>query len=284
LTDRITLVDIGARGGIDARWKPFYEKISVIGFEADPNERRRLNARQWPYPFKLLPAALGASDGEEATLYITAQPGCSSLLRPNYTLCSQFDYGRAMEVREQIKLKLSRLDTALTGLQPDVIKIDTQGTELDILKGAGRLLNSTIAVECEVEFVELYEGQPLFGEVDAFLRSAGFALRGLRRTCWRNRAESYLNAAGGQLIHGDALWLRPALLSTPKAFIALAAYRQFDLLSMLGVTDLVPRRSWLDRAMSTVVATTGFTNRGLRRFVDRLRPVNATDWHDADFF
>jgi hypothetical protein len=30
-----------------------------------------------------------------------------------------------------------------------------------------------------VSFIELYEGQPLFGEIDKFLQSAGYRLRGI---------------------------------------------------------------------------------------------------------
>jgi FkbM family methyltransferase len=280
--DKVTLVDVGARNGIGARWKPFHDRISVVAFEPDPAECERLNAQQWPYPFRLLPHALGATDGERVTLHVTEQPGCSSLLEPNHKLCDQFYYGSAMQETARIPLTLSRLDTVLD-IQPDVIKIDTQGTELEILKGAGKLLDNAIAVECEVEFVEQYANQPLFSDVDAFMRAAGFQLRGIRRTYWRNQADRYLHAAGGQLIHGDALWLNPNLQGE-KAHVVLAAYRQFDLLSKAGAVDLIPRLSTFEKIASRLVAATGYTNRELRRAVDRLRPPAARDWHDPDFF
>jgi hypothetical protein len=41
--DPLRLFDVGARGGIDARWRPFYRYIEAVGFEPDPAECDRLN-------------------------------------------------------------------------------------------------------------------------------------------------------------------------------------------------------------------------------------------------
>ena len=54
----------------------------------------------------------------------------------------------------------------------DFIKLDTQGSELDILHGAGSLLDNCSGLQLEVMFSPLYEGQPLFADVDAYLRCA----------------------------------------------------------------------------------------------------------------
>ena len=182
----------------------------MVAFEPDPVECGRLNKQSWPYDIRFLPNALGSQDGTSATLHITKKPGCSSLLKPNYDLCNQFEFGSNMEIVGQYPMTLSRLDT-VCDVQPDMLKVDTQGTELDILQGAGRLLDRVMAVELEVEFVPQYEGQALFADIDAFMRSKGFMLRGLRRTSWRQRAPSP-HAYGGQLIHGD--------VSVPAARIA----------------------------------------------------------------
>src|SRR5262245_9113584 len=168
-----TLVDVGARGGIDERWQPFHGHLSVVGFEPDPVECERLNKQKFPYEIRFIPKALGAENGIQATLNICKKPGCSSLLTPNYELCNQFEFGQSnMEIVGTYPMTLSRLDSACD-VQPDILKIDTQGTELDILKGAGRLLDRTFAVELEVEFVPQYQNQALFADIDAFMRSQG---------------------------------------------------------------------------------------------------------------
>jgi FkbM family methyltransferase len=276
----LTLVDVGARGGIDKRWKPFYSELRVVAFEPDPVECGRLNKQSWPYDIRFLPNALGVQDGTSATLHITKRPGCSSLLKPNYDLCNQFEFGSNMEIVGQYPMTLSRLDS-VCDVQPDMLKVDTQGTELDILQGAGRLLDRVMAVELEVEFVPQYEGQALFADIDAIMRSKGFMLRGLRRTSWRQRAPSP-HAYGGQLMHGDVLYLRHELLDCRAGHLILAAYRQYDLLAKFGATDLIPARPAITSLASKLLS--GWSNRELRRTVDRLRPPTASDWHDPDFF
>ena len=46
-----------------------------------------------------------------------------------------------------------------------------------MLKGAGNRIRDIRWVYCEVSIDPIYEGAPLFGEVHAFLRAAGFELR-----------------------------------------------------------------------------------------------------------
>lgn len=59
----------------------------------------------------------------------------------------------------------------------DFLSIDTQGAELPILEGAVKeLRDSIVAVQVEINFAPLYEGAPLFGELDGFLRKKNFLL------------------------------------------------------------------------------------------------------------
>jgi len=281
MNDKIRLIDVGARGGIDSRWKPFFRNLEVLAFEPDPEECNALNSKTFPYSVRFLPVALGAEDEEEATLFICKSARCSSLLRPNKELCSSYPYGKNMEVVKQIPTTLNRIDTVCTGFQPDVIKVDTQGTELDVLHGAGHLLDHTLAIELEVEFVPQYEGQALFADIDFYMRRQGFSLRGLRRSYWRTKAH-HAHPYGGQLFHGDALYLRLDRINCPKGHIILSAYRQFDLLAHFGALELIPRQPVFIRMLSRLMSR--YSNLEMRRFVDRLRPKEATDWHDPDFF
>ncbi|MFZ4698717.1 MAG: FkbM family methyltransferase [Candidatus Methylumidiphilus sp.] len=281
MNDKIKLIDVGARGGINPRWKPHYGMLEVLAFEPDPDECAALNSECHPYSIQFLPAALGAQDGQQAILFICRQPGCSSLLKPNMELCSMYPYSKAMEVVGEYPITLKRMDTVCQDFQADVMKIDTQGTELDVLRGAGRLLDSVLAVELEVEFVPQYHGQSLFSDVDFFMRQQGFTLRGLRRSYWRTRGVP-MHSHGGQIIHGDALYLRPDRMNCQKGHIILSAYRQYDLLAHFGASHLIPRKSLFLRLASKLLSR--YPNRDLRRLVDLLRPADATDWHDPDFF
>ncbi len=281
MSERISLIDVGARGGISDRWRPFYGLLDVLAFEPDPSECEKLNSGSYPYSIRFIPAALGERDGQGAKLFICRQPGCSSNLKPNMKLCRKYSYGRAMEVVGEREVTLHRMDTVCGGFKPDAIKIDTQGTELNVLKGAEESLKAALAVELEVEFVPQYQDQPLFADLDSFMRKNGFILRGLRRSFWRTGAEQ-IHSDGGQIIHGDALYYRPERIDCPKGHIILSAYRQYDLLARLGALESIPPKSIFQRLAGRALSRV--SNRRLRRFVDKLRPAEAEDWHDPDFF
>jgi FkbM family methyltransferase len=283
----VHLIDVGARAGLAKRWNPFLKQIRALGFEPDPVECTRLNAQK--SAVRYLPTALGEHDGESATLHITSQPGCSSILRPNRSLLRHYPYGAQMEVTKTIPVTLERMDTVCQreGFVPDVIKIDTQGSELAILKGAGALLKNVIAVETEVEFIPMYEGQPLFSDMDLWMREQGFQLRGLRRVFWR-RNGTHNSARGGQIAHGDALWIRPELIGSDKSLVILSAYGQDDL-----VAPLIQDRSDLRHLIPTPPRLIpgllrrcfgSDQNYRLRIWANRQQLADTTDWHDADFF
>jgi FkbM family methyltransferase len=279
--DKIQLIDVGARGGIHPRWEQYYSQIEVTAFEPDLEECQRLAAKKYPYRVNFVPVALGEHDKEIANLHVCRQPGCSSVLEPNMNICKDFHYGQNLEVTHKVPVELMRMESVLPGMRPDVLKIDTQGTELAILRGAGALLDFAIAVEIEVEFIEQYFNQPLFADVDLFMRSKGFTLLGIRRVYWRRKAKTR-NPAGGQLIHGDALYINMNRVNCAKGHIILSAYRQYDLLAALGAGELIPRQSFLCRLVSLLLSPVA--NMRWRRLVDALRPAWATDWLDADFY
>jgi FkbM family methyltransferase len=282
---KVRIVDVGARGGIHPRWNPYFDRVEILGFDADANECERLNSSVMPYQVRFLPVTLGALDGEEATLHVCRQPGCSSLLVPNHALCSRFAYGENLQVVRTVPLRLSRLDSVCADFRPDVLKIDTQGSELAILSGAVDVLKSTALVELEVEFAEIYVDQPLFGDVDQFMRRRGFELLGIRRSYWRRIGGSGISAMGGQLIHGDALYINSRRQVDEQMLIALEAYGQHDLMNALdreAARGLIRRRTPLQRIFGGILS--GWTNRQQRRWVDSIRDPAATDWHDPDFF
>jgi FkbM family methyltransferase len=278
---RLKIVDVGARGGLPKRWRPFFDQIEVIGFEPDPQECERLNALSHPYAAKYLPYALGDEDESEKTLHICRHGGSSSLLEPHSEFCDRFAFGSQMKVVRTCPVVVSRLDSVCPDLEPHLIKIDTQGTELHVLRGAGTVLNSVIAIDLEVEFVPQYLAQPLFADVDQYLRSLGFMLRALRRSLWREK-DARLRPEGGQIVHGDALYIRRDRIDCDPGHLILAAYRQYDLLETLGAKQLIPPRSMVAKVLST-----GFgwiPNRYFRYLADVTRKGDATDWHDIDLF
>jgi len=176
LDDDLVVVDVGARWGAGDRWRPFGPRVRVIGFDPDAEECARL--AQLEPDVRYVPVALADFDGQ-ATLHTTVEPACSSLYPPRAELVATHPELRVMAPAGTTGIAVTTLDAwmAQDGLAAvHVLKLDTQGSELLVLRGATDALADVRFLEVEVELNPLYEGQPLFGDVDRFLRGHGFVL------------------------------------------------------------------------------------------------------------
>lgn len=209
---RLRLLDVGARWGLQEPWTTLPSAVDVIAFEPDPEEYQTLLAAKRPGD-AVFNTALGAREGR-AELRLTASRGSSSLFTPNMRFLGQFPDARRFDVEAVEEVAVEPLDALfadgrLDGL--DFAKIDVQGAELDILKGGRKALSEhALGLEVEVEFHPLYEGQPLFSDVDPFVRGElGLELQDLRKTYWKYPEGIGVGGTKGKLIFGDALYLRP---------------------------------------------------------------------------
>jgi Methyltransferase FkbM domain len=80
------------------------------------------------------------------------------------------------------------------------LKIDTQGTESEVLEGAERIFPRIVGVMVEMSTVELYRGQCLYDEMDAYLRHLGFTL-------W-NLAPGFRDPKSARLLQFDGVYFR----------------------------------------------------------------------------
>lgn len=177
LSSTVTLVDVGARWGAVSVWHEFGHKGRLICFEADPEECERLNGLSEQNTL-YVPLALADHD-RGVTVIITDGIGCSSIYPPKRVLYEQYPGCGIMRPVHTITCPSITLDKYCEQNNVnnvDAIKLDTQGSELDILRGAAQILQTVSLIDIEVEFNELYEGQPLFCDVDRFLRDRGFVL------------------------------------------------------------------------------------------------------------
>jgi FkbM family methyltransferase len=311
--DRLRLFDVGARGGIDPRWRDFHPYLDVIGFEPDPDECNRLNreAGSLPYPARFLPHALAREAKHGVSFYLANWDSASSIYRPNPEFLDPFHNAPRLGVREQRQISTVTLDQvcAEEAVQPDCLKLDVEGAELDVLLGGETALSHTLILELEVEFGPMRVDQPLFAEIDSYLREREWSLFGLRRSSWRRGAglDPSVRGYGGQLVQGDALYYNGRLLDGDlpvtrgvKLLVILAAYAQVDfVLELLRTPSSVARQlspNQRSRLEALLVPRSGpmrrLLGRGLRRFeakgrrslADFLQPGDANIWQDPNFF
>jgi FkbM family methyltransferase len=174
-TVRVKVVDVGANP-IDAA--PIYAELlragaaDVVGFEPNRDALAALNGSKGVNE-TYLPYALG--DGGRHTLHICAAAGMTSQLEPNPQVLNLFHgfpiWGQVVDTEE---VDTVRMDDVAETAGVDLIKIDVQGAELMVLRNAVHRLGDALVIHTEVEFLQMYVGQPLFAEIDLYLREHGF--------------------------------------------------------------------------------------------------------------
>jgi FkbM family methyltransferase len=224
------LIDVGARWGIEPKWRALADISRILGFEPDAEECDRLNSGS-EQNVQYLPFGLAEETGEYS-LYITMEPACSSMYPPRRDLYENYPCLEIIKPASQVSINCRPLDQVMSSMnfgRVDAIKLDTQGTELSILKGAVKTLQHVLFLEVEVEFNPLYEGQPLFHEVDAFLRAQNFTLWRFDNLVHYSRSRDEKNrtafmiagdpndavmadAPGGQLFWAQAIYVKEDLL------------------------------------------------------------------------
>ncbi|NEP09101.1 MAG: FkbM family methyltransferase [Symploca sp. SIO2C1] len=213
-------------------WGLLAPNLTIYGFDADADAcevaNAEVEARQINWTEKHIPLALAKSEGE-STLYVTKSLDCSSLYAPNEPYIKRLNGFRdSLQLEFTVELETTTLDTFCQseGIEEiDFLQVDVQGAELDVLAGASVLLESTIlGVQAEVEFSQLYANQPLFADVDPYLRKRGFVLFDLLTDhywCRSTRACSPVRspARAGQLIWADACYFRDPIREDAKTVI-----------------------------------------------------------------
>jgi len=240
----IILVDVGASGGLMANFMILKKNLKTVGFEPDAAAYSRLAGLNRSEAV-ILNQALFNKDGP-IDFYINKNPVTSSLLKPDKDFLSLFPNAEAFDPVKTVGLNATTLDTALksNGIQDaDFIKLDTQGSELFILEGSRRTLSGCFGLEIEVEFCPVYQDQPLFCDVDAFLRKQGYVLFDLRPVYWKRAIGLEYGKPKGQLAWADALYFKDTkrfheslranddsdkFQKTLKAVLTLAVYGYLD--------------------------------------------------------
>lgn len=240
----VNVVDIGANPiDGDPPYLPLlaHGRARLVGFEPNLQALAELNRRKGPHE-SYFPHAI--ADGRQQTLHICQAPGMTSLLEPNAELLAHFHgFPAWATVTHTEAIETVRLDDVAAVSDLDYLKLDIQGAELMALQHATEKLQSCTIIQTEVEFLPMYRQQPLFSEVELFLRGLGFVLHKFEQLTTRTLQPLLVNDSiyGGlhQLFWADAVFVRDftrlTLLAPDKllraALVLHDVYQSYDLVA-----------------------------------------------------
>lgn len=207
LEDPVVVIDAGCRWGFSPKWEALGEHVKLIGFDPDGEECRRLEERYAGRPLDatFVPVALGSQSGRSAFRHF-AEPAVGSLYAHDPRWLFSMALPREGDTLQEVAdIDLETMDEwceehAVEHV--DALKLDVQGHELEILRGATSSLANVRTIEAEVWLNPVVTGVPLHGEIDAFLREHGFAL-------WRLDDQAHYPVVDGEGAPGSVQHVEP---------------------------------------------------------------------------
>jgi FkbM family methyltransferase len=179
--------------------------------------------------------ALGSSNGV-STMFISNNEGQSS---------SFFEPKEHLNEHPEVKFKKGSNTYEIKVLDEleiediDLLNIDTQGYEMEVLKGSRKLLSQGIKyIILEVNKKELYEGCPLVKDIDKFLKKYGFI-----RTDTHYWMDSYN--------WGDAFYIKKDLISYKRQVFSTIKNTLFSISSLYNLLIQVRNIIWKVRRQTS---------------------------------
>lgn len=183
-------VDVGASYYPHGRWSVMLESPATLWIAVEPNEQNLGYLKTWSYPCRVEAVRTGISEqGGEQTLYVTNVDSGSSLLEPVIANSMKrrvrnLDYFFPLQRRTIQTLTLASVLNPYPSNMPAFVKLDTQGTELSILRGAKDWLaqHRIVGVELEstLQAEPVMRGAGKFWEACQYFETLGYELIDLK--------------------------------------------------------------------------------------------------------
>lgn len=178
------VIHIGASDGYERKIYKRYNVSNVIYIEADPSIFQKLKKNLKSYKgYEAYNYLLTDRANKRYKFNITKDNGqSSSILKMQKTFMQMYP---SAKIYKKIYMRSDTLKTftqknSINLNQFDSLVIDTQGSELLVLKGCKNLLNKFNTVKIEAAEFELYKNYPLLNEITDYMNKYNF--KELRRT------------------------------------------------------------------------------------------------------
>lgn len=177
------ILDVGANRGQFAREIRKIYKGQIVSFEPVAGTFTQLkNAASQDKNWIVFNYALG-NESKEQFINVGERDEFSSLLETNEYCGKHFGEKSSKSVKESVHLR--RLDDIVNELPFDIyskqilLKMDTQGYDLEVFRGASSIMKNLVALQSEVSQKPIYQGMPRWTESINEYEQSGFRLAGL---------------------------------------------------------------------------------------------------------
>lgn len=159
-----TVIDIGVGRGTPELYTAFPKKNFVL-IEADPANSGHLDAIATSIKARAVKVFCGASSGEI----------------PFYSAKRSTQFSTAYKLHTglnttEIRVPMLPLDSIIQEPGPFLIKIDAEGAEMDVLRGATQTLKDAVAVIAETSVAPRYEGTAELADIVGYMHEHGFSV------------------------------------------------------------------------------------------------------------
>lgn len=201
-SEQPVLVTTGAaQGEALARWRALFPGSMLHAFDPLPDSARAVRAR-FADDERLVVHAAAASTNHGLLRFRRAHAASASSAAAPTALQARYLREDDEVIEDLDVLAIPLRDAVAESI--DVLALDSRGGELDALRGLGQRLAEVRVIVSAVAFTPLFAGQPVFADVDAFLRDAGFRLFHLY---------DVHSQPDGQTTSGDALYVNERYFS-----------------------------------------------------------------------
>jgi len=177
--EKIISLDVGAQGGFNsdkffpAKYNCFFKDILIepINSEAEKLKHNKL----------IINKGLWSKKGKKKLNILENRLGSSSMYEPDEELFDLHDLKKKdyenYKVTSSVEIECDTLTNQLEELEInklDYLKIDTQGAELEILKGIGEY--RPLLIKVEAHFFSMYKNVPSWNKLVSFLYDLNYTL------------------------------------------------------------------------------------------------------------